>query len=326
MTEPLVSILIPVYQRFELAVEAIDCALAQDYNNIEIIVGDNCSEDGTYESLVERYKYHDNILLFQNEINLGAVGNWERCLAKANGKYIKFLWSDDLMSKDYISLTIKLLEQYPNAAFAYSSVIIFDSLKNLNEKQKHIDEIKGDYQIFSSTGEYDGLQFIKKSYEENYSVPVSPGCAVFKKEKLHIITNIHNKLNYSHKGNGAGPDLLMFLEALTNGESFVYLHSCCSYFRRHSDSISSFDKSIMDGYFSAKLYYLKKYDLNYLYADLNSEIISYHLGKHIFKRKRNLSVLEKYYEPEDFGITQVSIPKIIGWKLRRKKYYAKLSK
>lgn len=324
MIEPLVSVLIPVYQRVELAVEAIDCALAQDYNNIEIIIGDNCSKDGTYERLLALYKHRNNVLLFQNEDNLGAVRNWERCLAKANGKYIKFLWSDDLMSKDYISSTVELMERYPDAAFAYSSVIIFESLKNLEEKHKNTE--KNDYQTFLKTGEYKGLQFIKKTYSENYSVPVSPGCAIFKKEKLHVITEIPNKLNYSHKTNGAGPDLLMFLEALANGESFVYLHPCRSYFRRHSDSISSFDKTIMDGYFSAKLYYLKKYNLNDLYVDLNSEIISCHLGKHIFNRRRNLSVLEKYYEPDEFGRTKTSIPQIIKWKLKKKRYYAKLSR
>ena len=230
------------------------------------------------------------------------------------------------MAYNYISSTVKLLEQYPQAAFAYSSVLIFDSSEDLEYQKTHQSKTRKVYQTFLKTGEYTGTCFIDTIYSSGYSLPVSPGCAIFRRENLHIIADIQNNMNYDHKKNGAGPDLLMFLEALAHGERFIHLCLCSSYFRTHQASISLFDQSIMDGYFLAKLYYLKKYGLNHLYADLNSEIISYHLGKHIFKCKRNRSVLEKYYEPEDFGITQVSIPKIIGWKLRRKKYYAKLSK
>lgn len=326
MNYPLVSILIPVYQRVELAVEAIDCALAQDYPNTEIIIGDNCSTDGIYETLNERYGDYSNVILFQNEKNLGAVGNWKRCFAKATGKYIKFLWSDDLISQDYISSTVTLLEKYPEASFAYSAVIIFDSETDLEKKKKNVILNKADYQAFPQTGKYDGAEFIKKVYKESYSVPVSPGCAIFRKEKLHIMADIPNTLNYSHRQNGAGPDLLMFLEALAKGECFLYLHQCSSYFRKHLGSISSFDKSINDGYFSTKIYYLKKQNFDYLYADINSEIISSQLGKHIFNPKRNLSVLERYYEPTDFHKTEISLWKIIIWKLKRKKYYKKLSK
>lgn len=318
MERPLVSILIPVYQRAELAMEAIDSALAQDYPETEIIISDNCSADGTYELLIKQYGNNDRIKIFQNKTNLGAVENWKRCLTEANGKYIKFLWSDDLITSDYLSSTVRLLERYPNAAFAFTSVIIFDSLKDLEDQKANWNKAIGIYDAFCTTGEYAGKQFINAAYSKSYSVPVSPGCAIFRKEKLHIISNIPNKLNYQHKKNGAGPDLLMFLEALAHGESFVYLNQYSSYFRRHSDSISSFDKSIMDGYFSAKIYYMKKYGLTQLCADLNSEIVSTQLGRKVFNPQKNQSVLRRYYDETDFCITQISIWKVLLWKIRTK--------
>ena len=82
MERPLVSILIPVYQRAELAMEAIDSALAQDYPETEIIISDNCSADGTYELLIKQYGNNDRIKIFQNKTNLGAV---ESCYRSCNG-------------------------------------------------------------------------------------------------------------------------------------------------------------------------------------------------------------------------------------------------
>ena len=133
MGNPLVSILIPVYKRVNLAIEAINCALSQDYETLEVIVGDNNSPDGTFEELTERFGSNRKVVLFQNEKNLGAVGNWKRCLERAHGEYVKFLWSDDLMAKDFISKAVELLEKNSEAAFVYSSVKIFTDVKQLQE-------------------------------------------------------------------------------------------------------------------------------------------------------------------------------------------------
>lgn len=326
MSKPLVSILIPVYERTELAIEAIDCALLQDYQNIEVIVGDNCSPGGTYDVLWKRYADDKRVILFQNEENYGAVENWKRCLEKASGRYIKFLWSDDLMSYDYISTTVELLENHCEAAFAYSSVIIFHSKDEIEKKRKREVGKKSFYHAFCDTGEYAGELFVKNTYERSYSVPVSPGCAIFRKEKLHIISDIPNKIGYNHGRNGAGPDVLMFLEALSAGESFVFWNKPSSYFREHQGSISTFDKTIMDGYYTAKQYYLRKYKINNYWQFLNSDILSNYLKKGIFNNKKNKSVLQKFYGENSENIKDYSIIGTIKWNLIRKKYEIELQK
>lgn len=72
-TKPLVSVMISVYNRADLAIGAINCTLAQDYNKIEIIVCNNWSTDGTFEKLNNRFGNNEKVILFQNEQNLGAV-------------------------------------------------------------------------------------------------------------------------------------------------------------------------------------------------------------------------------------------------------------
>lgn len=320
MKRKLVSILIPVYMRADLAMEAIDCALSQDYDNLEIIVGDNCSTDGTYEKLCAKYGDNSKVILFQNEKNLGAVGNWERCLARAKGDYVKFLWSDDLMAENFISKAVSLLENNQEASFAYSSVILFQDTEQL----KHVSEnIAVKYRLLNKTGTYNGAKFISAVYCKSYMVPVSPGCAIFRRDKVHIVKDIPNKIGYHHKNNGAGIDLLMFLEALSHKEQFVYIDSPLSFFRMHPDSISVSDHTIMDGYWTAKQFYLKKYRIEKYWKPLNSEIISWTNKKKVFHRGNNIKTLAKYLDYSDTHIKKHSIFSIAIFKIQEIYYMLK---
>lgn len=321
MNNPLVSIIIPVYQRGKLACEAIDSALKQDYTNCEIIVGDNCSTDGTYELLKEKYNNIDNILLFRNDSNLGAVENWKKCLKRARGEYIKFLWSDDLMCEDFIRRAVDYLENDKNLAFVYSSVIIFSQdVKDIPYKK-----ITGEEKYcFGNTGIYEGEIFIHHQFNYKKSnVPVSPGCAVFRRNKVCILDTIPNKFNYTHKNNGAGTDVLIFLEALSHKEKFAYINEPLNFFREHPESISLSDRTIYIGYNTAKIYYLKKYQM-IEYIPLLMEGILINMEKNYFFHniKRN-QLLDRYFEginykkPNIYMLIRVFIKKLIR-KLKRK--------
>lgn len=311
--EPLVSILIPVYMRADLAVQAIRSALNQDYGNIEIIVGDNCSPDGTFEKLNSLFGNNLNITIFRNENNLGAVGNWEECLKRAHGKYIKFLWSDDLMSKHFISTAVRMLESDENLAFAFSSVYIFTDVNDIIKKNKK--KLKHYYRIHRKSGIYSGKLFIRLTYVYNPIVPVSPGCAIFRREKLKIKRDIPNKIGYIHRNNGAGTDILMLLEAVAHNEKFAYIDRPYNYFREHKGSISSFDKSISDGYRTAKYFFLNEHGLNRYFHFINSEIVSAENKKQIFNRKKNIKALSKYLDISDPNIRKHSLFSIMFHKL-----------
>ena len=312
----LVSILIPVYNRRDMAIEAIECALEQDYETIEIIVGDNCSTDGTYEQLKEKYKKNSKVVLFRNDYNLGPVGNWEQCLSKAKGTYIKILWSDDLMTPDYISKAVKMLNDNPSAAFAMSTVKIFSNISELGPNR--INNLQIHYKLKNKSGVYKGCEFLNASFGCPGKTPVSPGCAIFRKDKLRIIGNIPNNMGYVHKKNGAGPDVLMFLEALASGEKFIFINEPLSFFRGHADSISTFDKTIMDGYLSARLYYLKHHKIEKYWKDLNCAIISCTNRKAIFSKKKNRIALLKFYPVANEIIDEPSIIDVLKFKIINK--------
>lgn len=96
MTLPLVSILIPSYKSkyFEVALKS---AIAQSYENIEIVVSDDCPDDSIYK-IVDKYNKLKDIVYKKNP-NPDGIGhnNITNCLKLARGEYVKFLFDDDVL-------------------------------------------------------------------------------------------------------------------------------------------------------------------------------------------------------------------------------------
>ena len=88
--EPLVSVCIPAYNNAAYIKETIDSILGQTYSNLELVICDDRSKDDTVK-VIEAIK-DDRIKLFQNEKNLGMSGNWNHCLSKCSGEFIKLIW------------------------------------------------------------------------------------------------------------------------------------------------------------------------------------------------------------------------------------------
>ena len=98
---PTVSILIPVFNREEFLPDCIQSALSQKYTDFEIIVVDNASNDRSWEIAKDFALNDSRVRVFRNDVNVGPVRNWQRCLDEATGEYAKFLFSDDLMLPDF---------------------------------------------------------------------------------------------------------------------------------------------------------------------------------------------------------------------------------
>ena len=102
-----VTIIIPTYRRLELTREAIKSAISQEYDNLEIVVSDNDSDDGSFEKLQEEFKDQYKIRFIRNNKNLGPAMNWLSAASIARGDYIKVLFSDDLMSVDAVNSMVR---------------------------------------------------------------------------------------------------------------------------------------------------------------------------------------------------------------------------
>src|SRR5574340_700266 len=119
-----VSVLIPVYNREALIARAIESARAQTHANLEIVVSDNASTDGT-RSVIERLAAADSrIRPLLNETNLGPTRNWIRGLAECRGDYVKILWSDDWLESACVEELLRPMAADPGVGLAFSSVIV----------------------------------------------------------------------------------------------------------------------------------------------------------------------------------------------------------
>ena len=107
------TIAIPVYNRVTLIHKALQSALEQQAEGLEILVVDNASTDGTWEAL---QAYHDpRLRLVRNDTNIGLYGNLNRCLELARGEYIRILCSDDRLVPGCIAGEVNLMQQHPSA-------------------------------------------------------------------------------------------------------------------------------------------------------------------------------------------------------------------
>ena len=110
----LVTIAIPAYKSKWLP-EAIDSALNQDYNNIELVIVDDHSPYDL-KTIVLPYLKDKRVRYYYNESNLGKdsiVYNWNKCVDLANGEFFVLLCDDDILLPNFVSGLIKLAEKYP---------------------------------------------------------------------------------------------------------------------------------------------------------------------------------------------------------------------
>lgn len=118
---PVVSVLIPTFNRAQYLGEAIRSVLAQDYPALEVIVLDNASTDATPE-MVQRFATDPRLRSVRNAENLGMVGNWRRGLYEcATGEWFLILSDDDYLTDPaYLSKALQLADA-PDVVLAYAN-------------------------------------------------------------------------------------------------------------------------------------------------------------------------------------------------------------
>lgn len=128
MAEPLVSILIPTYSCASFIDETLSSALQQEYGNLEVVVADDCSSDGTAETIM-RYaaRFPGRLVALVGGPHLGVTGNCNRALDACRGKYIAFQGGDDVLLPGKITKQVEWLEADERRGICYHDVEIFDS-------------------------------------------------------------------------------------------------------------------------------------------------------------------------------------------------------
>ncbi len=160
--KPLVTVIIPTYNRDWILKEAIDSVLSQDFENFELIVVDDGSTDNT-QDILDGYT-RDIIVLRQDNCGVSAARN--AGIASASGHFIAFLDSDDLWLPGKLSMQIDFFNSNPDALICQTEELWIRNGKRVNPKKRH--------------KKYSGLIF-------KHSLPlciVSPSAVMLKKSLL----------------------------------------------------------------------------------------------------------------------------------------------
>lgn len=124
--EPLVSIIMGVYNAENTIRRAIDSVLSQTYNNWELIICDDCSLDNTFDILNEYHEIDKRITVIKNETNKRLAASLNHCLEQASGKYIARMDSDDENLPTRLEEQVGFLESHPEIDLVGTNRIIFD--------------------------------------------------------------------------------------------------------------------------------------------------------------------------------------------------------
>jgi rRNA maturation RNase YbeY len=138
-----ISICLASYNGEKYIKEQIDSILEQSFEDFELIIQDDCSNDKTVEIVREYLKKDDRILLYENQKNLGYVKNFETLIKKANGDFIALCDQDDIWHRDKLKI---LIENIGKNSLIYSNSLLVDEEANsLNIKlsQKLNSEFRG---------------------------------------------------------------------------------------------------------------------------------------------------------------------------------------
>lgn len=130
-SQPLVSVLTPVYNCEEFIAECIESVLAQTYQNWEYCIVNNCSTDRTLE-IAESYAKKDNRIRIHNNkefVGCDANGNIAMRQISAGSKYCKVVYADDWIFPECIMKMVELAEAHPTVAIVGAYGLAGNSVK-----------------------------------------------------------------------------------------------------------------------------------------------------------------------------------------------------
>ncbi len=130
--QPLISIIMPVYNVERYLEDSIESIIKQTYHNIEVICINDGSTDSSLE-ILESYAKHDSRIRIISQENHGASSARNAGLKVATGEYVYFFDSDDTLKEDTLKLIIDEFNRYQSDIVLFDGTTIYETTE-LEEK------------------------------------------------------------------------------------------------------------------------------------------------------------------------------------------------
>lgn len=215
--KPLVSIFITTYNHQDFIGECLESILSQDYENIEIIIGDDASSDNNQKILLEYQKKYPGIIkLILHEQNIGITNNCNSVLPLCRGEYICLMAGDDLFLPNKLTKQVSYMMENLECSMSYHDVEVFDSSTN---KTLH---------LFNN---------IHKAQNGTVIEVIKDG-TFFSGSSVMFRTS-HTPIHGYDKRIPRASDWLFCVDILLNGGEIHYINEILGRYRRHENNVTS---------------------------------------------------------------------------------------
>ena len=131
----LVSVIIPAYNAEKYLRESVDSILNQTYKNLEVIIINDCSTDGTLKIALDYEKSDKRVRVINNPKNLGIGENRSLGIKSAKGEFICWQDADDISLPDRIESQVKYLQSHPQVGIVGGFMLFFDETGDLSTRK-----------------------------------------------------------------------------------------------------------------------------------------------------------------------------------------------
>lgn len=252
-----VSFIVPTLNRGNYVERAVASCLENNYRDIEVVVIDSSSDDGSFENLVVKHGNDSRVRLLQNPKGSGPTKSWIEGVETASGEFMTFVWSDDIVSPNFLAILLPPL---------LSGAVIAAG-------EGRLCNIENSISFSNDTTPAENIE--AKQFLDHYSDVsttatgnlVSPVCSLFRAsvfrnwaEEIRTYCQSDPLREQIMWRSAIGPDLMLYLAALEPDRGPAALtDTVVAQFSAHSDSITirtGFWK-LKTGYWLARLWYLQ---------------------------------------------------------------------
>lgn len=214
--QPKVSIHIISFNQKDYIAEAIESAVGQDYENLEVIVSDDASTDGTADIIAAyQLRYPNRLVAILNKNNVGITANSNRGLRACTGQYIAFQGGDDVLLPGKIAAQVKWFEKDEKRVLCGHQVEVFyeDGSRPPHLLTRGIAEGAGSDQVIRNGWVYAATATMVRTEK------IPPHGF---DEALAVVS-----------------DYMMWIEVLARGGIYGYVNGTYARYRRHSTNVSN---------------------------------------------------------------------------------------
>jgi glycosyltransferase involved in cell wall biosynthesis len=218
-SQPLVSIVTPVYNGAEYLSECIESVLAQTYQNWEYTIVNNCSADDSME-IARRHAARDSrIRIYNNEQFLQVIANHNAALRQISpaSKYCKFVFADDWIFPECIERMVAVAEDFPSVGIVGAYVLEGQEVKCAG--------------LPYQTARFDGREICRRHFLDHLYVFESANAVLYRADLVRDKPAFYNENNI-HADTEA-------CFALLKTNDFGFVHQVLTYTRVRSESLKA---------------------------------------------------------------------------------------